>query len=238
MRNKRYDSFDAAVADIPDGATIMFSGFAGPGTPRNLIEALLRQGASNLTAIANSPGRWADGKLDLGALIETGRVRKVIASFTAVPHPSRRRAFDELYEAGKIEGELVPQGTLAERMRAAGAGIGGFYTPTGVGTEMAEGKEIRTFGERQYLLELALPADYAFLRARRADALGNLQYHRTQRNFGPIMARAARVTVAEVDDGIVEPGAIDPDAVHTPGIFVDRIVEVPPDGIQETAGSS
>ena len=234
MRSKVYDSFEAAVADVPDGAAIMFSGFAGPGTPRNLIQALFHQGAGDLTVIVNSPGRWGDPAVDVGILIQAGRVRKVIASFTATPHPSRRRAFDELYESDRIEAELIPQGTLAERIRAAGAGIGGFYTPTGASTEMAEGREVRTFDGRPYLLEMPLHADYAFIRARRADGMGNLVYHRTQRNFGPIMARAARLTMVEVDEDVVEPGSIDPDSVHTPGIFVDRIVVVPPEGLQET----
>ena len=238
MKNKRYDSFDAAVADIPDGATIMFSGFAGPGTPRNLIAALLRQGAKGITAIANSPGRWADTKMDLGKLIEARHVAKVIASFTAAPHPSAKLAFTDQYEAGEIEAELMPQGTLAERIRAGGAGIGGFYTPTGVGTEMAEGKEVRNFNGRDYVLELPLHADFAFLRAHRADEMGNVQYWRTQRNFGPIMARAARTTIVELDEAIVPVGDIEPDAVHTPSIFVDRMVVVGQDGIQETRNAA
>jgi len=233
MKNKVYDSFEAAVADIPDGATIMSSGFAGPGTPRNLIAALMRQGATGLTAVSNTPGRWADPRMDLGSLVASGRIRKVLAAFTASPHPSVRTTFSELLDAGEIEAELMPQGTLAERIRAAGAGIAAFYTPTGVGTEMADGKEIRSFDGRDYVMELPIHADYALLRAHRADEMGNLQYHLTQRNFGPIMARAARITLVEVDEPIVEAGAIDPDAVHTPGIFVDRIVVVPPDGIQE-----
>ncbi len=233
MKQKLYETMDAAVADIPDGATIMFGGFAGPGTPRNLIAALLRQGAKDLTVIANTPGRWNDPTLDVGELIAAGQVRKAIASFTASPHPSMRTAFSDLYESGKIEAELVPQGTLAERIRAAGSGIGAFYTPTGVGTEMAEGKEVRRFNGRDYVLELPLAADYAFIRAWRADEMGNLQYRYTQRNYGPIMARAARVTIVEVDEPLLEPGAIEPELVQTPSIFVDRIVLVPPDGIWE-----
>ena len=233
MNAKVYESFEAAVADIPDGASVMFSGFAGPGTPRNLIAALLDQGAKGLTAIANTPGRWADGAVDLKALVDARRVRKVIASFTGATHPSMRRTFDELYEAGEIEAELVPQGTLAERIRAAGAGIGAFYTPTGVGTEVAEGKEVRTFEGRDYVLELPLKADYAMLRAHRADELGNVQYRYTQRNFGPVMARAAKTTIVELDEPIVPAGTIEPDFVHTPGIFVDRMVVVPADAIQE-----
>ncbi|MCH7482555.1 MAG: 3-oxoacid CoA-transferase subunit A [Chloroflexi bacterium] len=235
MKSKVYESFDAAVADIADGSTIMFSGFAGPGTPRNLIAALLAQGASGLTVISNTPGSWGDGPIDLKALIDAGRVRRVVAAFTAATHPSMRRAFDELYEAGEIEAELVPQGTLAERIRAGGAGIGAFYTPTGVGTETAEGKEVRSFEGRDYVLELPLRADYAMLRAHRADEMGNLQYVHTQRNFGPIMARAARTTLAELDGPVAAAGEIDPNQVHTPGIFVDRMVVVPADGIQEGA---
>ena len=234
MKSKVYETFDAAVADIPDGASIMVSGFGGPGTPRNLIAALLAQGASGLTTISNTPGRWADGGMDIKALVEAGRISKVVAAFTASPHPSRRSTFEELYESGEIEAELLPQGTLAERIRAGGAGIGAFYTPAGVGTEIAEGKEVRSFDGRDYVLELPLRADYALLRAHRADELGNLQYIYTQRNFGPVMARAARTTIVELDEPVVPAGAIDPNQVHTPGIFVDRMVVVPPDAIQET----
>ena len=233
MRNKVYADFDSAVADIPDGASVMLSGFAGPGTARNLIAALLRQGAKSLTLISNTPGRWQDGRVDGGALVKEGRVAMIHAAFTASPHPSVPSPFTDLYEAGNIEAELMPQGTLAERIRAAGAGIPAFYTPTGVGTEMAHGKETRLFDGREYVMETALHADYAFVRARRADRMGNLQYHRTQRNFGPVMARAAKTTIVEVDEPIVEEGDLEPDHVHTPGIFVDRIVVVPPNGIPE-----
>ena len=235
VSGKVYESFDDAVADIPDGASIMLSGFGGPGTARNLIAALLRQGAKELTLIANTPGRWQDERIDGGVLVRNGRVAVVRAAFTASPHPSIVTPFAELYDAGKIEAELMPQGTLAERIRAGGAGIAAFYTPTGVGTEMAEGKETRTFNGREYVLETALRADYALIRAHRADSLGNVQYHRTQRNFGPVMARAAKVTIVEVDEPVVEPGEIDPDHVHTPGVFVNRIVVVPPDALQEEA---
>ena len=234
MKSKVYESFDAAVADIPHGASIMFSGFAGPGTPRNLIAALLAQGAGELTTISNTPGRWDHGGLDISALVDAGRVSKMIASFTAAPHPSMRGAFEDRYEAGEIEAELMPQGTLAERIRAGGAGIGGFYTPTGVGTEMAEGKEVRSIEGRDYVLELPLRADYAMLRAHRADELGNLQFVYTQRNFAPVMARAAHTTIVELDEPVVPAGDIDPNQVHTPGIFIDRMVVVPPDAIQET----
>ena len=234
MKNKVFDSFDAAVADIPDGARIMFSGFAGPGTPRNLIAALGRQGAKNLTAITNAPGRWGDSdRIDLSLLIEARQVAMIHAAFTAATHPSAKLPFTDLYEAGEIDAELMPQGTLAERIRAAGAGIAAFYTATGVGTEMAEGKEIRNFDGRDYVMELPLPADYAFLRAHRADEMGNLQFRVSQRNFGPIMARAATTTIVELDEAVVATGEIDSDNVHTPGIFVDRLIVVPADAIHE-----
>ena len=235
MKSKVYATFDEAVADIPDGSTIMFPGFGPVGVPRNLIAALLRQGAKNLTGISNNVGRVGNF-MDVGRLVEAGRVKKMICAFSAAPHPSQAVAFEKLDEAGEIEAELVPQGTLAERIRAAGAGIGGFYTPTGAGTELAEGKESRVINGREYLLEYALPADYAFIRALRADAWGNLQYRLTQRNFNPIMAQAAKVTIVEMEEDVLEVGAMDPDQVHTPGIYVDRIVRIPPapDGIWET----
>ena len=230
MRNKVCQSFDEAVADIPDGSTILFPGFAGPGTPRNLITALLRQGAKGLIGVTNSPG-GRDDQVDVGVLISARRFKKMICAFTATPHPSIVTPFDQLYEAGEIEAELVPQGTLAERIRAAGAGIGAFYIRTSVGTELAEGKEHRIINGQEYVLEYPLTADYAFIRAWRADSWGNLQYRLSQRNFNPIMAMAARVTIAEVEEEILDPGAFDPDHVHTPGIFVDRIVKIPVDGI-------
>jgi 3-oxoadipate CoA-transferase alpha subunit len=240
MKNKEYPTFDAAVADIPSGATIMFSGFAAPGTPQNLIAALLRQGATDLTAIANRPGGGvgiAARAVDVGKLIEQGRIRKMICSFTAPTRASQDLLFDKLYEAGKIDAELVPQGTLAERIRAAGAGIGGFYTPTGLGTEIAIGKEVREIDGRQYLFELPLRADYAFIRAYRADTWGNVQYRRAQRNFGPIMAQAARTVIVEVEEPVLELGSLDPDQIHTPGLFVHRIVRIPPppEGIWDSA---
>ena len=235
MKSKVYDTCDDAVRDIPDGSTIAFAGFGSPGTPRNLIAALLRQGARDLTGISNHHGRTGN-LMDVGRLVEAGRMKKMICAFTAAPHPSQALAFEKLYEATKIEGELVPQGTLAERLRAAGAGIGAFYTPTGVGTELAMGKEHRTINGREYLLEYPLYPDYAFIRAHRADGWGNLQYRLSQRNFNPVMAQAARITIVEVEEELLEPGAIDPDQVHTPGIFVDRIVKIPPppEGIWET----
>ena len=236
MKSKVYETFDQAVLDIPDGSTIMFAGFGAPGTPRNLIAALIRQGAKELTGISNNHGFVGD-LMDIGRLIEAGRVKKMICAFTASPHPSRRFAFEELYEAGKMEAELVPQGTLAERIRAAGAGIGAFYTPTSVGTELAEGKEHRTINGREYVLEYPLHADYAFIRAYRADIWGNLQFRLTQRNFNPIMAQAARITIVEVEEEIVALGELDPDQTHTPGVVVDRLVKIPPppEGIWNTA---
>ena len=232
MRNKVVSSFDEAVADIPDGATIMVPGFAGPGMPRNLLAALLRQGAKELTGISNHPGAGPlDGQVDLGDLIKAGRLRKMVCSFTAAPHPSQATDFEKLHEQGLIEGELVPQGTLAERIRAAAAGIGAFYTRAGLGTELAQDKEHRTIDGKEYLLEYPLHADYALIRAHRSDTFGNLQYRLSQRNFNPIMAMAARVTLVEVEEEIVAVGEIDPDQVHTPGICVDRVVKIPADGI-------
>jgi 3-oxoacid CoA-transferase A subunit len=226
MNRKIYPDFDAAVADIPTGSVIMIPGFGPPGTPRNLIAALLRKGVTQLTCISNNHGAL-DSYFDVGTLIESGLVRKMICAFTATPHPSQTLAFGKLYESGNIEAELVPQGTLAERIRAAGAGIGAFYTPSGVGTSIAEGKEHRWIGSRQYILEYPLHADYAFIRARRSDKMGNLQYHLSQRNFNPIMAQAAKTTLVEVEERIMEPGEIDPDQIHTPGIVVDRIIQIP-----------
>ncbi len=229
MPGKHFPNFAAAVADIPDGATIAFGGFAMPGTPFNLIAALAEHGARGLTLIANTTGGAQQPRMpDIGMLVERGQVRKVICAFTAATRASDVLPFTKYYEAGEVEAELVPQGTLAERLRAAGAGIPAFYTPTAVGTELAEGRETRMIGGREYLLEYALPVDYAFLRARRADAFGNLLFHRSQRNFNPVMATAARLAIAEVEEPILPAGAIDPDAVHTPGIFIHRLVEIPP----------
>ena len=230
MRNKICQNFDDAVVDIPDGATIMFADFGGVGAPQNLIAALNRQGARGLTGISNTHG-GTDGRMDVGTLVEAGQVRKMICAFTAPTHPSQMTPFARMYNDGEIEAELVPQGTLAERIRSAGAGIGGFYTPAGVHTELSEGKEHREIGGRTYVLEYALPADYAFIRAWRADTLGNLQFRLTQRNFNPIMATAAKTTIVEVENEILPPGQLDPDQIHTPGVYVDRIVAIPPDGI-------
>ena len=190
MRSKIVQTMEEAVADVPDGATIMFPGFGRTGYPRNLIAALLRQGAKGLTGISNRPGN-PGAVMDVGHLIEAGRMKKMVCAFTASPYPSRKSSLEIMEEAGEIVSELVPQGTFVERIRAAGAGIGGFYTETGVGTEIAEDKERRTIDGRDHILEFPLPADYAFIRAYRADALGNLQFRLTQRNFNPIMAMAA-----------------------------------------------
>lgn len=210
----------------------MIPGFAGPGTPRNLIAALLRQGAKDLTAISNHPGSGPmDDQIDLGKLVEAGRMKRIICSFTAAPHPSQTTPFEKLYNEGTIEGELLPQGTLAERIRAAGAGVGAFYIRAGLGTEIAAEKEHRVIDGVEYILEYPLTADYAFIRAYRSDTFGNLQYRLSQRNFNPIMAMAARTTIVEVEENIVEIGVIDPDHVHTPGIFVNQVVQIPVDGI-------
>lgn len=234
MKNKIYATLDAAVADIPDGSTIMFPGFGNVGIPRNLIAALLRQGSKNHTGISNGhgagmyPGTSAEDVIDVGTLIAASRMKKMICAFTSPTHPSRITPFVRMYNNGEIEAETVPQGTMAERIRAAGAGIGAFYTPTSVGTELAEGKEHRVINGRTYVLEYALPADYAFIRAWKADTFGNLQFRLAQRNFNPIMATAAKVTIVEVENDILELGGLDPDQVHTPGIYVSRIVRIPP----------
>lgn len=210
---------DEAVADIPDGATVMIGGFGSAGQPVELIEALIRQGAGDLTVVNNNAGNGDHG---LAALIRAGRVRKVICSF---PRQHDSHHFDERYRAGEIDLELVPQGNLAERIRAAGAGIGGFYTPTGVGTPLADGKETRDIDGRRYLLELPLHAEVALIRAHLADELGNLVYRKTARNFGPIMAAAATATIVQVSD-ILPVGGLDPETVVTPCIYVDRLVRV------------
>ena len=198
----------------------VFGGFAVVGMPINLYQAVAKQGAKNLTCVSNSTRGGATlpaDAPDMGQMIKNGQVRKVICAFTAPTRASQRLILSEYVEKGLIEAELVPQGTLAERMRAAGAGIPAFYTPAAVGTELAEGRETRVFNGREYLLEHALPLDYAFIRAYQADAAGNLRFRRSQRNFNPIMAMAARITVVEVEEDILPVGAIDPDDVHTPG---------------------
>ena len=230
MKNKVYESMDDAVADIPDGVTIFSPGFGGVGVPRNLLAALNRQGAKGLTAVSNNAGT-VDELVDIGTLVEAGQIKKMICAFTASPHPSMVTPFTRMYNNDEIDAELVPQGTLAERLRIAAAGIGGFYTPTSVGTELAEGKEHREINGRLYVLEFPLPADYAFIRAWKADTLGNLQFRMAQRNFNPIMATAAKITIVEVENDIVAPGELDPDQIHTPSVYVDRIVRIPADGI-------
>lgn len=210
-----------AVAGIGDGATIMVGGFGAAGQPVELIDALIECGARELTIVNNNAG---NGDLGLAALIREGRVRKVICSF---PRQSDSWHFDEKYRAGEIELELVPQGNLAERIRAAGAGIGAFFTPTGFGTMLAEGKEVREIDGRQQVLEYALRADVALVKAHVADGAGNITYRKTARNFGPIMAAAAATTVVQVNE-VVPVGGIDPENVVTPGIYVDRVVRVTP----------
>ena len=210
-----------AVTAVTDGATVLVGGFGMAGMPVDLIDALIAHGAGDLTIVSNNAG---NGDTGLAALLAAGRVRKVICSF---PRQSDSWVFDRLYRAGKIELEVVPQGNLAERMRAAGAGIGAFYSPTGVGTPLAEGKEERVFSGRTYVLEMPIAGDVALIRAHAADRMGNLVYRKTARNFGPVMATAAAVTIAQVSR-VVETGGLDPEAVVTPGIYVDRIVEVHP----------
>jgi 3-oxoadipate CoA-transferase, alpha subunit len=211
------EAADAAVADLPDGATVLIGGFGTAGQPIELIEALRRHGAKDLTVVSNNAG---NGDTGLAALLAAGQVRKILCSY---PRQSDSYVFDELYRSGRIELELVPQGNLAERMRAAGAGIGAFYCPTGVGTPLAEGKEQRTIDGREYILEFPIRGDYALIKAHRADSVGNLVYRKTARNFGPVMATAATTTVVQVTE-VVEAGSLDPEAVVTPGIYVDRVV--------------
>jgi len=219
MIDKRFPSPAAALADVKDGATVMIGGFGTAGLPNELTEALIAQGAKDLTIVNNNAGNGDEG---LAALLAAGRVRKVICSF---PRQADSWHFDRLYRAGQLELELVPQGNLAERIRAAGAGIGGFFTATGYGTELAKGKETRLIDGRWMVLESPIHADVALIKAERGDRWGNLTYRMTARNFGPIMAMAAKTTIASVHE-IVELGALDPEAVVTPGIFVQRIVKV------------
>ena len=219
MIDKTVLNLAAALADVPDGATIMIGGFGTAGLPDELVEALLAQGAKGLTIVNNNAGNGDPG---LAGLLAAGRVRKVICSF---PRQVDSHHVDRLYRAGQIELELVPQGNLAERIRAAGAGIGGFFTPTGYGTELARGKETREIDGRMYVLESPIHADYALIKAERGDRWGNLTYRMTARNFGPVMATAAKITVASVHE-IVELGTLDPEAVVTPGLFVQRVVRI------------
>ena len=219
MIDKIHPSAEAALRDMPDGATVMIGGFGTAGLPNELIDALIAQGARELTIVNNNAG---NGDTGLAALLAAGRVRKIICSF---PRQADSHHFDRLYRAGKLELELVPQGNLAERIRAAGAGSGGFFTPTAFGTQLAEGKETREIDGRGHVLEYPIHADYALVKAEQGDRWGNLVYRKTARNFGPVMAMAARITVATVHD-IVELGALDPETIVTPGIFVQRVVRV------------
>jgi 3-oxoacid CoA-transferase subunit A len=214
--NKVFSDAAAAVADLRDGATICVGGFGLCGIPENLIDAVLRKGTTGLTIISNNAGVNDFG---LGKLLQTGQIRKLIGSYVG-----ENKILEEMIIKGQIEIELNPQGTLAERIRAGGAGIVGFYTPTGVGTVIGEGKEVREFDGRKYLLERGLTADFAFIKAWKGDRWGNLVYRRTARNFNPMMATAGRITIAEVEE-LVELGDIDPNVVMTPGIFVKRIVQ-------------
>ena len=219
--NKTFSDADAALFDVQDGAVILSGGFGLCGNPENSIAALLRRGVRDLTVVSNNCG--VDGK-GLGKLLQNGQVRKMISSYVG-----ENKTFERLYLEGKLDVELCPQGTLAERLRAAGAGIPAFFTPTGFGTLRAEGKETRTFRdrlgvERNYILETALPGDFAIVKAWKGDRFGNLVFRKTARNFNAVMATAARVTIAEVEV-LVEPGQIDPDHVHTPGVFVHRIFQ-------------
>ena len=219
MIDKFITSAEEALADVPDGATIMIGGFGNAGMPAELIDALIAQGAKDLTVVNNNAGNADAG---LAALIGGRRVKKILCSF---PRQSDSWHFDKAYRAGEIELELVPQGTLAERIRAAGAGIGAFYTPTAYGTRLAEGKETRRIGDIDYVLEYPIHADYALIKAERADRWGNLTYRKSARNFGPIMAAAAKCTVVQVRE-TVELGELDPEVIVTPGIFVQRVVRV------------
>ena len=219
MINKIVSTLNEAVAGIEDGATIMVSGFGEAGAPSLLMEAIIEQGAKNLTAISNNAGEAYHG---LAKLIAMKRVNKVICSF---PTAAKKAVVKDLYQTGEIELEIVPQGTLSERIRAQGAGIGGFYTPTSFGTKLGEGKESRQIAGKDYVLEFPLQADFSFIKAKKADRWGNLTYDKSARNFGPSMAMAGNITVVQVDQ-IVPLGELNPEAIITPGIFVDRIIQL------------
>ncbi|SEG90652.1 3-oxoadipate CoA-transferase, alpha subunit [Actinacidiphila yanglinensis] len=218
-RARVLDTCDEAVAGIEDGSVVLVGGFGFAGMPFDLLDALIRQGATDLTVVSNNAG---NGEVGLAGLLKAGRVRKVVCSF---PRQADSYVFDELYRSGRVDLEVVPQGNLAERMRAAGAGIGAFFCPTAVGTPLAEGKETRTIDGREHVLEYPIRGDYALISAHRADPMGNLVYRRTARNFGPVMATAAATTVVQVNE-VVALGELDPEAVVTPSIYVDRIVPV------------
>jgi len=228
--DKSFATPEQAVADITDGASVMIGGFGTAGMPNELIDALIARGVGDLTIINNNAG---NGETGVAALIKEGRVRKIICSF---PRQSDSHHFDAAYRAGRIELELVPQGNLAARIQAAGAGLGAIFTPTGYGTLLAEGKETREIGGKQYVLEYPIQADYALIKAQQGDRWGNLVYRKTARNFGPIMAMAAKTTIAQVSE-IVPLGAIDPEVVVTPGIFVQRVVAVGPSVTEHTSAA-
>ena len=225
--NKIMDDFETAVSGVKDGSTILVSGFGGAGMPTELLNALRDQGATDLTIVSNNAGVGREG---IGGLLSEGKVKKVICSY---PRSGGSVIFEEMWAAGKVELEVVPQGTLSERIRAAGAGIGAFYTPTGVGTQLAEGKEVRNINGRDQVLEYPLKGDVAFVLAKAADRWGNLIYNKSARNFGPVMAPAADLTVVQVHE-IVELGTLDPEAIVTPSIFVDRVVKMAGPGLGET----
>lgn len=219
MIDKQVPSVAEAVADLPDGATVMVGGFGEAGSPIELIHALIDQGAKDLTVVNNNTG---SGEVGLAALIKAGRVKKMICSY---PRSVNSTVFPKLYRSGSIELDLVPQGTLAERIRAGGAGIPGFYTPSSVGTPLAEGKETRSFGGRDYVLEHGLVADFSIIKGSVADRYGNVIYNKTARNFAPLMAMAGRVTIVQASK-VVAAGELDPETIVTPGIFVNRVVQV------------
>ena len=220
MINKIVQSMAEAMAGIPDGSTVLLGGFGSVGQPNQLLDGLIEAGPKDLVMVANNAGNHRVG---LARLMELGRVRRIVCSF---PRSSHSVIFEDLYKAGKIELEIVPQGTLAERMHAAGAGIGAFYTPTSVGTPIARGKETRMFDGREMVLELALKGDVALVEAWQADRWGNLTYRESGRNFNPVMAMASELTIVQ-SQHLVELGDLDPDNIHTPGIFVDRVLHVP-----------
>jgi 3-oxoadipate CoA-transferase alpha subunit len=220
MIDKRVSSLSAAVAGIRDGSTVLIGGFGASGIPVELIDAVIEQGAKNLTIVTNNAGA---GRTDVAKFLASGHVRKIVCSY---PRSAGSVVFEELYAAGKIELELVPQGTLSERMRAAGAGIGGFFTPTAAGTQLAEGKETRTINGREHVFEKPLKGDVALIKAETADRWGNLTFRLAARNFAPTMAMAADLTIVQTRR-FVDLGTIAPEQVVTPGIFVDRVVEVP-----------
>ncbi|MBT4355794.1 MAG: 3-oxoacid CoA-transferase subunit A [Rhodospirillaceae bacterium] len=226
--NKIMTNFEDAVAGVKDGSTILVSGFGGAGMPTELLNALRDQGATDLTIVSNNAGGGREG---IGGLLSEGKIRKVICSY---PRSGGSVIFEEMWASGKVELEVVPQGTLSERIRAAGAGIGAFYTPTAVGTQLAEGKEVREINGRLQVLEYPLKGDVAFVLAKTADRWGNLTYNKSARNFGPVMAPAADLTIVQVHE-IVKLGALDPETIVTPSIYVDRVVKMAGPGLGESA---